>query len=136
MYLNQNRHDHAVCFGAGVEVLRQPQAVDRLDQIEQLTDQSDLITLQMADQMPLHPAPKGSDLCLRLLHAILAEDPLTRLNGLSNALRRHRFRDRHECDLLCITADAGCGFGDPLLYGTEVVCHCPHGYPPMSPTQL
>ena len=117
--------------GACVEVLRQGQAVDRLDQIEQITDNPHLIALQMADQMPLDLTPQGFDLGLGFLHAILAEHPLTSIDGLTDALHRHRFRHRHERDPLWITADAGGGFGDPLLYGTEVVCHCPHGHPPV-----
>ena len=73
--------------------------VDRLDHIEQRDRLAHLVRLERADEMKLDAGmtlSQGRPLGLCLLHPVLAEDALTRVDRLLDHFGRHGLAHRHQ----------------------------------------
>ena len=80
-----------------IDLLRQFEAIDRMDQVEDPHDRPGLAPLQMTDKMPLdRQSPQRLDFGKRLLQAVLTEDRQSRRDPLADLLQPHRFRRRDE----------------------------------------
>ena len=88
-------------------VMLTPPLLDRIQKVQGINrfhkrgirqDIFQLVSLEMADEMPLDIVRKLPDLCGKLLRAVLAESPLTRPVDFQNLLGRMEFRNCHQFD--------------------------------------
>src|SRR5580704_9687124 len=84
-----------------------------------------LVGLQMADQMPFGTVqiPKCVGLPSEFLHPILAEQPQSGVESLTNALCRKRLADRHQCDVFGLASGTTRGGGNSVTHQSQVLCN-------------
>ncbi len=110
--------DLAHGFGAAVQLLRQLDPVDRIDEVEEPDRVLRLVGLEMADEVP-DAAAHLLDLAARLLHLVFPEAHDARAHRLADRLGRLCLAHRHQFDFGRVAARAAGGRGDRLLQAGE-----------------
>ena len=116
--------------------LDEGKAVNRVDELEEPNDAADLVSLEMADQMP--PGPKTLPVQLggllhRLLDPVFSEPLDARLEGLPDEGNRDRLRDTDQSDLIRPSASPAGGVGDPGPDLHQIISDLPHFLRPAEP---
>src|SRR5437870_4037417 len=103
-----------------VEFLRQRQAVNTFDHLEQGHGVAAFVGLQVADQMPAQMAGALLDFGFGLLHPALTEDGLSKHGSGANSLRGLPLAHCHYEDGTRVASGAPASSLNPLVNGVEI----------------
>src|SRR5947209_11125614 len=129
--LHERVHRTAPRAGAAVELAREVDAIDGVDHVEQLERVTDLVRLEVADEVPRHRPPELGDLAARLLHPVLAEHGQPCRQGRADACDLDRLGHADEQHVLGAPPGplrrARDAFPHALEIGPDVRLHIQHG---------
>ena len=98
--------------GNPVDVARQVERINPVDQLEMRQRLADLVGLKMADQMPSELSRQQRDLRQRFLNPVLPEEFLPSLHGLADDFCRMGLGNGNQLDLRGIAAGTISSRGD------------------------
>ena len=91
---------HSFLFCHSIQVARKLERVDPVEKLKERQCVSNLVLLQMANEMPAQTRRQFRNFCPRFLHATFSEQCLAHIMSSADFLRVVRLGDRDELDII------------------------------------